>query len=95
MDDMATHMVEIANRIGLPKNEQCHQAQCKVGCRAARANLDGPFADVDQKPNHGDASSVDNVDRHVGLGKTKQAGRICERYVQRLGADHDVRHRTV
>ena len=39
-------MVEIANRFG----QLGHRAHRKDGHRAARANLDGPVADVDQKP---------------------------------------------
>ena len=46
-------------------NEHRHRAQCKDGCRAARANFDGLSADVDQKPDHPDASWVDWVDAKV------------------------------
>ena len=59
-------------------NEHCHQAHGKDGCRAARAYPDGPLADADQRPDHTGARSVNRVDRHEGVGKAWQAGRICE-----------------
>ena len=68
---------------------------CKDGCRATSANLDGPVADVDQKPDNPGASSVDWADRHESMEKAWQVGRICEGCVERLGAGHVVLHGTV
>ena len=91
MEDMAT----IGGRDCQPHrpagNEQCRRAHGKDGCRAARANLDGPVADAVQQPDRPDASTVDRVDRHEGV----QAERICEGCVERLGAGHVVLHQTV
>ena len=76
-------------------NEHCRRARCKHGCRAARSKSDCPVSRVDHKPDNPGASSVAWAERHEGVGKAWQAGRICEGCVERLGASHVVLHRTV
>ena len=41
------------------------------------------------------ASLVDKADRHEDVKKAWQAGRICEGWVERLGAGHVVQHRNL
>ena len=97
MEGIAPGMVEIANRHRPAGNEYRHRAHCKERCRAPRSNPDVPVANGDQKPDDPGEISVDRACRHegVGGGEAWQAGRICDGWVERLGAGHVVLHRTV
>ena len=88
MEELATRMVQIANRIGQ------RETDCKDGCRAAPANLDGTVADVDHIPENPRATSVGRADRHDGVAEAWQAGCIYEVCVERVGAGHVALHRT-
>ena len=85
MYDTTIRRVENAIRIGLLETNSVTERTAKMTAKQ----------DVDQNPQCTDASSVHRVDRHEGVGKTWDAGRIRESCVERLGAGHLVLHRTV
>ena len=84
MEEMATRMVEIANRICLLETIIVTERTARIGAKQHVQTLTAQVQTLTRNPTTG-ACSVDRADGHEGVEKAWQ-GRTGERWVERLGA---------
>ena len=89
---MASRMVEIANGIGQLETNIVTERTAGMHAEQHVQTLTAPVVDFDKQPDNPTQLTV-LVDTKV-WEKAWQAGRICDGWVERLGAGHAL-HRTV